>query len=81
MYTLYSIGGTCSTGITALLRKLDQEVSIIQRDTVDDYNKIVPTNQVPALDDSGFFLTEGAAIALYLRSDRNVSKKVSNLVT
>lgn len=66
MYKLYSLGGSCSTGITILLRKLGVDFTVIQRDEVADYATLVPTNQVPALDDNGLIITEGAAIVLYL---------------
>ncbi len=66
MYKLYSLAGTCSTGITVLLEKLGLEYQVIQRDEVEDYDKIVPTNQVPALEVDGQIITEGAAIVLYL---------------
>jgi glutathione S-transferase len=66
MYTLYSIPGTCSTGITILLTKLELEFEIVKRDDVKNYSKIVPTNQVPALKDGDQIITEGAAIVLYL---------------
>ena len=67
MYTLYSIGGTCSTGITVLMEKLGLDFQVIQRSDIDNYEDIVPTNQVPALKlDNGDVITEGAAIALYL---------------
>ena len=66
MYKLYSIAGTCSTGITVMLEKMGVDFEVIQRDDVPNYSEIVPTNQVPALDDNGLIITEGAAIALYL---------------
>ncbi|MGH1441413.1 MAG: glutathione S-transferase family protein [Cellvibrionaceae bacterium] len=66
MYKLYSIPGTCSTGITVLLQELGQDVEIINPHDIEGYTSISPTNQVPALDDNGLILTEGAAIALYL---------------
>lgn len=67
MYTLYSISGTCSTGITVLLEKLGLNFQTIQRDDVPNYSQIVPTNAVPALKtEDGQIITEGAAIALYL---------------
>lgn len=67
MYTLYSIPGTCSTGIVALLKKLEQPAEIIHRDDVPDYaTRINAANQVPILDDDGMLIREGAAIALYL---------------
>ncbi len=66
MYKLYSIPGTCSTGVNILLKTLKQDVEIIHPSDVDDYSLISPTGQVPALDDNGKIITEGAAIALYL---------------
>lgn len=66
MYRLYSIPGSCSTGIHVLLNKLGQEVEIVPRDTVENYAEIVPTNQVPALVSGDELLTEGAAIVLHL---------------
>ena len=67
MYKLYSIPGTCSTGIVALLKKLGQSVEIIHRDDVPDYAiRINAANQVPILDDDGMLIREGAAIVLYL---------------
>lgn len=67
MYTLYSIPGTCSTGIVTLLKKLGQPAEIIHRDDVPDYaTRINAANQVPILDDEGMLIREGAAISLYL---------------
>jgi len=66
MYRLYSLAGTCSTGITVLLEKLDVKYEVIQRDSVENYSDIVPTNQVPALVVDNQVITEGAAIVLYL---------------
>jgi len=60
------MAGSCSTGITVLLEKLGVEYQVIQRDDVEDYSQIVPTNQVPALEVDGQIITEGAAIVLYL---------------
>jgi glutathione S-transferase len=67
MYTLYTIPGSCSTGITILLEKLELEYDLVKREDVANYSDIVPTNQVPALKSAdGQIITEGAAIALYL---------------
>jgi glutathione S-transferase len=67
MYTLYTLPGSCSTGIVVLLEKLGIPYQLIKRNDVPDYQKMVPTNQVPALKtEEGRILTEGAAIALYL---------------
>ncbi len=67
MYTLYTIPGSCSSGITVLLEKLKIEYTPVKRDDATNYSGIVPTNQVPALKTpEGQIITEGAAIVLYL---------------
>lgn len=67
MYTLYTIPGSCSSGITVLLEKLQVPYTPVKREDVPDYAAIVPTNQVPALKTpDGQIITEGAAIVLYL---------------
>ena len=66
MYTLYSIPGSCSTGITVLMKKLGLDFKVIRRDDVENYTDLVPTNQVPALIDGDTLITEGAAIVLHL---------------
>ncbi len=66
MYQLYSIPGSCSTGIHVLLHKLKVPVEIRLRDEVENYKDLVATNQVPALQTDDQLLTEGAAIALHL---------------
>jgi glutathione S-transferase len=67
MYTLYTIPGSCSSGITILLEKLRLAYKPVKREDVPNYSDIVPTNQVPALKtQDGQIITEGAAIVLYL---------------
>lgn len=67
MYTMYSLAGTCSTGIVALLEKLGIEYTLEHRDDIKNYKELVPTGQVPALKtEDGQIITEGAAIGLYL---------------
>ena len=72
MYTLYTIPGSCSSGITVLLEKLQLEYTAVKREDVPNYSDIVPTNQVPALKSpDGQIITEGAAIVLYLLEKHN----------
>ena len=72
MYTLYTIPGSCSSGITVLLEKLQLEYTPVKREDVPNYSDIVPTNQVPALKTpDGLIVTEGAAIVLYLLEKHN----------
>lgn len=67
MYTVYTIPGSCSSGIVVLLEKLQVPYTPVKREDVSEYSSIVPTNQVPALKtENGQIITEGAAIALYL---------------
>lgn len=66
MYTLYTIPGSCSTGIHALLIELNIPYRIVEREDIEDYRALVATNQVPALQVEGHLLTEGSAISLYL---------------
>ena len=73
MYQLYSIPGTCSTGIHVLLNKLGVPFDVIYRDDIDNYQQLVPTNQVPALQTADSLLTEGAAIALHLLATHGAS--------
>lgn len=66
MYTLYSLAGSCSTGITVLMEKLELDFTVVSREDVPNYQEIVPTNQVPAIKVGDKIITEGAAIVLYL---------------
>jgi glutathione S-transferase len=72
MYTIYTIPGSCSSGITVLLEKLQLDYTAIRREDVSNYSDFVPTNQVPALKlADGQIITEGAAIVLYLLEKHN----------
>lgn len=80
MYTLYTIPGTCSTGIAVLMEKLGVNYKSVKRDDVPNYTAIVPTNQVPALKTKdGKVITEGGAIALYLLEKHGKGLLSSNL--
>ena len=72
MYTIYTIPGSCSSGIVILLEKLQVEYTAVRREDVPNYSDFVPTNQVPALKTpDGQIITEGAAIVLYLLEKHN----------
>lgn len=71
MYKLYSIPGTCATGIHVLLNALKQEVEVINILEIDNFKEISPTGQVPLLVDGDFTISEGGAIALYLLEKHN----------
>jgi glutathione S-transferase len=66
MYTLYTIPGSCSTGIHILLSALKQPFTLIEKSSLADFNELNPAGSVPVLDDNGFIIREGGAIALYL---------------
>lgn len=66
MYTLYYMQGACSLATQVVLHELDQEVTIIDKNSLDDFNTINPVGTVPVLVDGDNKLTEGAAIILYL---------------
>ncbi|WP_317932666.1 glutathione S-transferase [Halioxenophilus sp. WMMB6] len=77
MYQLFTIPGSCSTGIHALLNQLNLPYKMTLRDDVEDYTALVPTNQVPALRTPETVLTEGAAIVLYLLANHGEQQLVS----
>ena len=80
MYTIYTIPGSCSSGVVVLLEKLGVDYTPIKREDVPDYQQIVPTNQVPALKTpEGRIITEGAAIVLYLLEKHQSDMLPSNL--
>lgn len=81
MYKLYTIPGSCSSGITVLLEKLGVSYTPVKREDVEDYAALVPTNQVPALQTpEGQIITEGAAIVLYLLEKHSSSMLPTDLV-
>ncbi len=66
MYTLYYLPGACSLATQVVIHELDQQVEIIDKQTVNDFTAINPVGTVPVLVDSGSIRREGAAIMLYL---------------
>jgi glutathione S-transferase len=66
MYTLYYLTGACSLATQVVLNELDQAVTIIDKNKVDDFSQINPVGSVPVLVADGKTLREGAAIMLYL---------------
>lgn len=72
MYQLYTIPASCSTGIYAFLKSLNLPFKAIKREDSPNYQALVPTNQVPALQDEELLITEGAAIVLHLLDKHNI---------
>ncbi|MBC2657587.1 glutathione S-transferase family protein [Pseudomonas sp. MSSRFD41] len=66
MYKLYYMPGACSLAIHALLNELKQDVEVIDRSKVVDFDKLDSRGMVPILIDNGQVIREGAAIILYL---------------
>lgn len=66
MYKLYYMPGACSLAIHALLNELNQDVELIDRNKVSDFDKLGSRGMVPVLVDNGQVIREGAAIILYL---------------
>lgn len=82
MYTVYTIPGSCSSGITVLMEKMQLDYVAVKREDVENYTEIVPTNQVPALKTpDGQIITEGAAIVLYLLEKHNSPMLPTDLST
>lgn len=73
MYELYYLSGACSLATQVVLRELNQEVKIIDKTKVDNFNSINPVGSVPVLIDGNKVLTEGAAIMLHLLKKHNSS--------
>ncbi|OAJ93947.1 glutathione S-transferase family protein [Vibrio bivalvicida] len=66
MYTLYFLPEACSLATQTVLRELEQEVALINVQSLESFSQINPVANVPVLVDGEQTLTEGAAIMLYL---------------
>jgi glutathione S-transferase len=66
MYELYYLPGTCSLATHVLLNELGQDLKLIDKAGVTNFENINPALTVPVLVDQGKILQEGASIALYL---------------
>ncbi len=66
MYTLYFMPGACSLATQVILRELNQSVTLINKDTLENFTDINPVGTVPVLTDDTQTITEGAAILLHL---------------
>ncbi len=66
MYTLYYLPGACSLATQVVLHELNQDVTIVNKNSVEDFNEINPANVVPVLSDGENIYREGAAIMLHL---------------
>lgn len=66
MYTLYYSPGTCAVATQVVLHELDQDVTIIDKNHLNNFGEITGVGEVPVLRDGDKTLREGAAIILYL---------------
>ena len=66
MYTLYYLPDACSLATQAVLLELGQDVEIINKQSIKDYESINPVGDVPVLVENGVTRKEGAAILLHL---------------
>ena len=81
MYTLYYSPSACSLATQAILNLLGQEVRLIDAGTVENFEEINPSKLVPVLKDGERYLTEGAAIILYLlnKHENNLLPEIGEL--
>ncbi|WP_339668921.1 glutathione S-transferase family protein [Dasania marina] len=66
MYTLYYLPGACSLATQVVLHELKQDVTIIDKQQVENFPAINPIGTVPVLVDGDKTLREGAALMIYL---------------
>ena len=66
MYSLYHSTGACSLATLTILNELAIPVTVVNVNSIPDFNVINPVACVPALTTDTQVLTEGAAIVLYL---------------
>ncbi len=66
MYTLYYLPDACSLATQVVLRELQQPVTLINKQQVDNFSEINPAGVVPVLLDGEQVLLEGAAVMLHI---------------
>ncbi|WP_088329696.1 glutathione S-transferase family protein [Lacimicrobium sp. SS2-24] len=66
MYSLYFSPGACSLATHTILNMLNQKTELIHVSNVKNFEAVNPSKMVPVLKDGDTYLTEGAAIILYL---------------
>lgn len=66
MYTLYFSPGACSLATHTILNLLGVQPELVYAGGVENFELINPAKMVPVLKDGDRYLTEGAAIILYL---------------
>lgn len=66
MYTLYHATGACSLATLVILNELNIPASVVNIETISNFDEITPVTAVPTLIDDGDVLTEGAAIIIHL---------------
>ncbi|NKC17350.1 glutathione S-transferase [Pseudoalteromonas sp. S4498] len=66
MYTLYYMTGACSLATQIILREINADFELVNKDSVADFKKLNPVGTVPVLVQGNETYTEGAAIILHL---------------
>lgn len=71
MYTLYYSPSACSLATHTILNLLGQQPDLTYVGSIEDFEQINPSKMVPVVQDGDTYLTEGAAIILYLLNKHN----------
>ncbi len=66
MYTLYYLPGACSLATQVVLRELNQEVTLINKNQTENFEQLNPVGTVPVLLDGDKNLREGAAVMFHI---------------
>ena len=71
MYTLYYSPQACSLATHTILNLLGEPLALVNVGSIENFEQINPSKMVPVLKDGQQYLTEGAAIILYLLDKHN----------
>lgn len=66
MYTLYYVPDACSLATQTVLRELNQDVQLMNKQAVKDFTDINPVDAVPVIHDGKQYVKEGAAVMIHL---------------
>ncbi|OZG73542.1 glutathione S-transferase [Hahella sp. CCB-MM4] len=68
MYTLYYLPNACSLATQIVLRELGQEMTLVNKNSSEDFSALNPVGMVPVLIDNDTTVREGAAVMLHILS-------------